>query len=242
MSLRIGRAPTLSKSWQVLAHFGGMLNLFMISIVDITHCHIPYINITWAVADICKIYCPSLLRGILCMPNIFHLNRWKLQRRDGVSIRVEMERKAQEEKDDGGMLYVCVHFLCMLARVCRTDQKYLSKQGWTCGEAWNVLLLEWGRLACWLSQLIEYCQQGLETSSYISSQPSVSNWWKFSFLGAGIAHHMPQDILVCHCVPFSLLSVFSPLSYPNKGWVRRCTHLPSEDTSILYVFSPTLYC
>lgn len=139
-------------------------------------------------------------------------------------------------------LYACVHFLCMLAHVCRTDQKYLSKQGWTCGEAWNVLLLEWGRLACWLSQLIEYCQQGLETSSYVSSQPSVSNWWKFSFLGAGIAHHMPQDILVCHCVPFSLLSVFSPLSYPNKGCVRRCIHLPSEDTSILYVFSPTLYC
>lgn len=115
MSLRIGWAPTLSKSWQVLAHFGGMLNLFMISIVDITHCHIPYINITWAVADICKIYCPSLLRGILWMPNIFHLNRWKLQRRDGVSIRVEMERKAQEEKDDGGscmcvsIFYACLH-------------------------------------------------------------------------------------------------------------------------------------
>lgn len=114
MSLRIGRAPTLSKSWQVLAHFGGMLNLFMISIVDITHCHIPYINITWAVADICKIYCPSLLRGILWMPNIFHLNRWKLQRRDGVSIRVEMERKAQEEKDDGGScMCVCIFYACL---------------------------------------------------------------------------------------------------------------------------------
>lgn len=71
-------------------------------------------------ADICKIYCPSLLRGILRMPNIFHLNRWKLQRRDGASVGGEMKRKGQEEKDDGGMWTCVCMFMCgyVCGRVC----------------------------------------------------------------------------------------------------------------------------
>ncbi len=72
-----------------------------------------YMNHGWTAA-ICKIYCPSLLRGILWMPNIFHLNRWKLQRRDGVSIGGEMKRKGKEEKDDGGR-WRCV---CVCVGMC----------------------------------------------------------------------------------------------------------------------------
>lgn len=47
--------------------------------------HKYYMNHGWT-ADICKIYCALLLRGILRMPNIYHLNRWKLQRRDGSGV------------------------------------------------------------------------------------------------------------------------------------------------------------
>lgn len=59
-------------------------------------------------ADICKIYCPLLLRGILQMPNIFHLKRWKLQSRGGASVGGKMKRKGQEEKDEGKHVYACL--------------------------------------------------------------------------------------------------------------------------------------
>lgn len=66
------------------------------------------------------------------MPNIFHLNRWKLQRRDGASVGGEMERKGQEEKDDGwgggGRVRA---FLCVHASLCGTDQKYLNSNEYT---------------------------------------------------------------------------------------------------------------
>lgn len=79
--------------------------------------------------DIFKIYCPSSLRGILWMPNIFHLNRWKLQSRDEASIGGGMRRKGQEEKDDGGR-WNCEHmFTCVC--VHRTDQKYPFSNGYT---------------------------------------------------------------------------------------------------------------
>lgn len=77
-------------------------------------------------ADICKIYCPSLLRGILQMPNIFHLNRWKLQRIDGASVGGEMERKGQEEKDDGGTV-VCLHvYVWVCVSVCVRKRSEIS--------------------------------------------------------------------------------------------------------------------
>lgn len=125
MSLWIGRAPSLSKSWQVLVHFGGMLNLFTVNIVDITHCHVSfykyYMNHGWT-ADICKIYCPSLLRGILRMPDIFHLNRWKLQRRDGASVGGKMKRKRQQEKDDGGRWTCACMFMCRYVQVRKRSE------------------------------------------------------------------------------------------------------------------------
>lgn len=66
------------------------------------------------------------------MPNIFHLNRWKLQRRDGASVGGEMKRKGQEEKDDGGRwTCVCMFIVWVRVCVCKTDQKYLYSNEYT---------------------------------------------------------------------------------------------------------------
>lgn len=58
-------------------------------------------------ADICKIYCGLLLRGILRMPNIYHSNRWKLQRRDGSSVGGVNKGKRKAAEELAG--WMCVH-------------------------------------------------------------------------------------------------------------------------------------
>lgn len=60
------------------------------------------------------------------MPNIFHLNRWKLQRRDGASAGREMKRKGQEEKDDGGRRKSVRARACLCVRVCSKRIRSIS--------------------------------------------------------------------------------------------------------------------
>lgn len=69
--------------------------------------HKYYMNRGWT-ADICKIYCGLLLRGILRMPNIYHLNRWKLQRRDGSSVGVVNKGKGKAAEELAGWMCGCV--------------------------------------------------------------------------------------------------------------------------------------
>lgn len=86
--------------------------MFTINIIDITHRHCSlhkyHMSRGWT-ADICKIYCALLLRGILRMPNIYHLNGWKLQRRDGSSVGVVNKGKGKAAVEPAGRMCGCVY-------------------------------------------------------------------------------------------------------------------------------------
>lgn len=113
------------------------------------------------------------------MSNIFHLNRWKLQKKTWCEWMKGNRRKRGRKRQmiEGGV-HAC---LCVCCCVCGTDQKYVYSNYYTVVNtetcAQSSLLMVWRLLTEWLQQL----QIHIASALGLTVWKHTTKWLQFFF-------------------------------------------------------------